>query len=104
MADTLVKGAFHFNIDPAKMNIGEFEIPEELTITVSVGKELCPLKVSSACLPGQVQEAMDSLVEMEILKANQKAEPVASATTRAAASAPSAGAKPKNKDAELSLF
>lgn len=109
MPETMVKGAFHFNFDPAKTVIGGFCIPETITLTVSVGKELQPFKVPSSCLPPEIQEAMDCMAEKEILKANKMAKPVAaqeetSATTEAAVKEDSQPSGPVTNKNGLSLF
>jgi len=102
MATEMVKGAFHFSIDPAKMAIGTFEVPETLQLTLSVGAEVVPLKVSRNCLPGEAMEALDRLVENAIIKAKKVATPIERKTD----DSPTEESAPvlKSKDAELRLF
>ena len=102
MATEMVKGAFHFSIDPAKMAIGSFEVPETLQLTLSVGAEVVPLKVSRNCLPAEAMEALDRLVENAIIKAKKVATPIEKNTDES--SAEETAPVLKAKDAKLSLF
>ncbi len=77
---TKIQHSKHFKIDPAKMNIGEIELPDTIMTTIVVGEEVISKKVPLAeAFTAAEQEEIKKHLEPLVLKAHQTATHVAEA-------------------------
>ena len=117
MAKERVQIVYHYSFDPAQMSIGEIEIPDQITCTVSVGDAPpVPKKVSRENLSAEDRALIKQMMEQRILSANKTAQPkdaeggifseepkAAQGASKSAKSAPKTEA-PKESEQSLNLF
>jgi hypothetical protein len=78
MAEIRVQVAYHFKIDPAKLEPGKVRLPEQVTRTVAIGEEMITEKVSIGCIPIPDVEQLTAELEKQVREATRTARPAGS--------------------------
>ena len=73
-----VQHSKHFKIDPAKLNIGDIQLPDPIMKTTVVGDEIISKKIPlNEAFTGAEQEELKKQLEPLVIKAHQTATHVA---------------------------